>query len=181
MKKKIKNFFLGIKSKFEKKEYAEIKRKTINFSQANHIAVLIFSVDGKINTRGLEQIIKNLKAQNKQVHVLAYFETPQNRPENFVYDSFTGQEISLTGEIKSAFVKDFLNQPYDYLYCLNLQDSLVVKHCMQNTKAKCRVGKHYFGQESYFELMVSVQENAQDTEIFEQMIALTDDIKHNVS
>lgn len=174
----LKNYFTAIRNRFYPKT-SEVNRLTPNYTQAQQIGVVFFQKEA-LNNAHLIKFWQKLKNDHKQISVLIYSEKPIDLHYPFDYVNLTDKDISTLGEIKSASVLEFLAKDFDFLYCLNMEESPVFEQILQRSQAKCRVGKFF---EKYtsppLELMISLQSQDDEAILAEQMLAYTQQFTQN--
>ncbi|MCU0393239.1 MAG: hypothetical protein MUE81_19170 [Thermoflexibacter sp.] len=155
------------------------QRQTPNYDEAKSIGILLYTQNINM-TKSIQKLLHTFEKDGKKVTVLAYFPDKENHLEfNFQHFVLTEQEITNWGEIKSEIVETFIHQPFDYLYCISKESSLVFKYILAKSKAKCRVGKYEKSEAAFFELMIDLK-TEQDIDFFvQQALHYTQSIIYN--
>jgi hypothetical protein len=149
-----------------------VVRSTLNYDDAKEVGVL-FSHTNDDNPKAINYFVKLLQKDGKHVKALAYFEERHSNPYDFRFDFFTAKEIDSKGKVQSLQVDDFIKKEFDYLYCVNTAEFAAFDYIMQNSRAKCRVGKFYPAHQNGFELMVDIGENNNAVDLILQMLHYT--------
>src|SRR5688500_7174831 len=115
MQKRIQSFFLNIKNK-QASQQNTVAREMVEYSQAKNIGLLFRGEENEYPV--FNQLVKRLTNEGKQVKALTYFEQMQSSGYDFNFDYFTKEQISATGNIKSEKVSRFMENRFDYLFCI---------------------------------------------------------------
>ncbi|MCU0448637.1 MAG: hypothetical protein MUC97_02175 [Bernardetiaceae bacterium] len=150
----IKQFFLQRKVRAVQREVKR-PRSTMSYAEVRQVGVFLIAHEEE-HQRQLTQFIRALQRDNKQVTVLTYFGKQRDIAYPFEHEFFTEADIDLWGEVHSASVLHFVQKPFDYLYCLSLDEPLVQDWLLATSNAKCRIGPHWQGKEHLFEMMVAL-------------------------
>jgi hypothetical protein len=168
----LKNYFTSIRNRFYPKTDKAV-RYTPNYTEAREIGIIFFQKEA-LNNAHLIKFWQKLKNDQKHISLLIYSEKPLDLHYPFDYINLTDKDISALGEIKSASVLDFLAQSFDFLYCLQLEESPVLEQILQRSQAKCRVGKYFEKYSSPpFELMINLPQPEDEAVLAEQMLIYT--------
>lgn len=132
------------------------RRRSPDFASVREVGVL-FAVSSEDTARQLATFIRNLQKDGKRVSALTFFEEAREAAYSFDYEVFTGAEIDVWGNIRSEKALQFINQPFDYLYCICTDDSPVIDYLLAASKAHCRIGPYREGKEHLYEMMISLQ------------------------
>lgn len=175
----IKKTLLGWKIKSALKEQKGIRRQTSNYDEATQIGILLKTEDLNM-VESIHKFVQKLTKDNKKVTVLVYFPNPINTITfQFQHYSLTEKEVDYWGTIHSEVMETFINQPFDYLYCISKEEELIFEYILAKSKAKCRIGKYGKINEVFFEMMID-QKPEQDIDIFiEQALHYTKSITYN--
>ncbi|NBP71591.1 MAG: hypothetical protein EBR30_12965 [Cytophagia bacterium] len=132
------------------------KNKTLRtstpFVSAQTVGIL-FTIEDRAKHDVVKELIKKLEGEGKKVSVLAFLPEKKENFE-FLFNYFTIKDISFWGTLQSTDALTFANTPFDFLYCLDEEPSLMILNILGRCRAKCRVGKYAEGNEVYFEMMI---------------------------
>ncbi|WP_027000379.1 DUF6913 domain-containing protein [Eisenibacter elegans] len=169
----IKDYFLQFKSKLAA-ERSNVKRYTQHYNEVKNIGIL-FNIRDMSKYQSLNDLVDQLKRDGKRISLMTYMDLDvmHSNPYNFQFDWFTKKHISVTGQIKSHQVDNFVEQGFDYLYCIYLEPFLPFDNILARSKAKCRVGKYFEGQENHLELMINLEEEGSIDRLIDEMFTLT--------
>ena len=165
----LKNKLLNFKIR-QALKHDRLKRKNTPYQISKHIGI--------INTTGdhiYEPIIKleeKIKADRKEVTVMAFHPDKKEKFSDLKYDYFTKEDITMAGAVNSFPLKDFMEYPFDYLICTDLQLSPIMQLILAKSTASCRMGTYSEGKDRFFELMIGGVDN---------MHTFTDRIYHYLS
>jgi len=152
---------------------------TPNYKDAQKIGIL-FYLTSEQYAETLNQFVKTLKNEGKVVKLLTFFDQQGSSPYDFQFDFFNKKEISTLGKIKSLTVENFIQEDFDYLYCINIEHFPPFDSIMIQSKAKCRFGKYFEEPERQcFEMMIFLKEGEKEDKLIEQMWHYSQEIKHN--
>ena len=164
---KIGDYILKLRNRFQKQD--TVIRKAISYQEAKSVGIL-FNMSENSHHHDLNNFVADLKKDSKVVTTLAYFERDGSNPYDFVFNFFRNKDITNLGKIKSEAVTQFIAQPFDYLFCINLKPFPPFDHILLNSQARCRIGRFQEGQENEFELMIALQENENESKLMLEML-----------
>jgi len=137
------------------------KSQVVRTSMAYHTAEkvgIVFSIDGLDKHEKIKDFIQKIESDNKEVEVLAFL--PKNKENHeFLFDFFTSKDFNFWGSIISDRIDSFTNQPFDYLFYIDLQSNPLIHNILAKSKAKCRVGKFSEENEPFCEMMIQTSNN----------------------
>lgn len=175
----LKNFILPILNKFILKR-KKAERITLNYKDARNIGIM-FNLptlkDKSKNERNLESLknfVKKLKDDGKKVQGLTF--DNKNSPYNFKHYYFASREITYLRSLRSESVKKFINNDFDYLFCIDIKPSYVFHNILAKSKAKCRIGKYDINKINYFELMIKIKDTDGIDVLIDQMNHYTQEL-----
>jgi len=154
------------------------RRVTLNFKDARRIGIL-FLIQQEGQHQAMNRFVDVLKKEGKMMEAMTWFSQAHGSPYNFPYNFFTEKDIDATGKLKSQEVDRFIEQPFDYLYCICNQRHLVFDYILAKSQAKCRIGKHAPDSEKFFELMVTGKDNEPEDHLMQNMLHYTQAIANN--
>lgn len=175
----IKKNFLRWKIKQAMQAQKSIKRQTPNYDEASSIGILL-KTDNPLMLPAIQKLINQLAKDNKKINVLVY--VPANEAVidlGFQHYTFTEKEIDTWGNINLEVVETFMNQSFDFLYCISKNDEPIFQYILAKSKAKCRIGKFDEGNASFYEMMIHLK-TEDDIAIFaQQALHYTQSIIYN--
>ncbi len=98
----------------------------------------------------ITKLIEELENEEKSVIQLGFVEKPED-PKNITAYLFTKKDISIIGGIKKEGIKNFLEQPFDFLISLDSSENINYRYILASSKATCKVG---IETESYQDLLL---------------------------
>lgn len=171
---KIKRFFLQFRLKYLGNKQLVV-RKTLNYSQVQHIGLLIYTTQRSTSST-INRFMKTLLEDGKTVDALVYVEEQKENPYGFKYDICTEKEVNLLGNITQPKVHEFMAKNFDYLYCVCVEKSEVIDFVVKNSRAKCRIG-FYDGQNAdNFDFMLQLKANEGVEILVEQFLHYTKNV-----
>jgi hypothetical protein len=153
-------------------------RNTLNYHQVNQIGIL-FHLSGEADPEPLARFIRKLEADHKKLKILTYFEHPHSHPYRFYIDYFLKSDISLTGEIRSPKITQFLDTQFDFLFCIETEPQPVFDVVLSRSKANCRIGLYNPERTGLFEMMVQNPDWNDLDHTVDQMLAYTKSLIYN--
>lgn len=154
----LKKLFVDYRTRSEIKK--KHKKPFTGFEKAKRIGIL-FTVEDKEKHETIKELIKDLEKNNKKVTTLTFL--PKGKENyDFLFDYFTAKEFDFSGKIKSAAAIDFITEPFDFLFYLDLQPNLYTKYILSASKAKCRAGIYHEELERSLEFMFKEKDQQSD-------------------
>ncbi len=148
--------FLSLRTKSTLKKNMIIRAST-SFNDAKTIGI-IFSADDKYKFDCIKQFKKDLENEGKIVEVLSYLGKGKDNYE-FLFDFFTARDISFWGRFTSTLVNNFISQPFDFLFSVDIKSNIYTDNILACSQAKCRVGLFRENKSQFFELMINVNDS----------------------
>lgn len=148
---------------FLQQKYARWRRKhplreavMVAYAAAKDVGVLFW--DDETGQAHLNRFVERLAKDGKRVRALTYFEHPHSNPYQFKFDYFTRKEISPWGQIRNEKVSQFMDFPFDYLFCVTRHDFPPFDHILLQCRAKFRIGFHRPAKEDTLDFMFDAPE-----------------------
>lgn len=134
------------KSKFLHQAYTYNKLKKVG---------VIFSIDDLKKHEAVKKFIKTLEADGIEVKTLAYKPKDAQNFE-FYFDFFEDRDLGFFGKVENAYFQSFLNQKFEYLFCLDEDLNLFMQYLLVHSKTDTRIGAYQAQPDhaSFFELMI---------------------------
>ncbi len=148
--------FLSLRTKSTLKKNKIIRAST-SFNDAKNIGI-IFSAGDKFKFDCIKQFKKDLENEGKTVVVLSYLGKGKENHE-FLFDFFTSKDISFWGRFTSSLVNDFIAQPFDFVFSVDIKSNIYTDNILACSQAKCRVGLFRENKSRFFELMINVNDS----------------------
>lgn len=151
----------------------ETVRETVGYEQAERVGIL-FSQSDRPKYEAVRRLAKQLKKDGKKVDVLCYL-GKGGENFDFLYNYITRKDVSLWGKMHSGAAITFAQQPFDYLFYLDIKSNIYLQNILAMSKAKCRIGVHLKEPEvdKFLELMLSIKDNQVYSEIVDQIFYYT--------
>ncbi|GAB4336277.1 MAG: hypothetical protein OHK0038_14450 [Flammeovirgaceae bacterium] len=158
---------------FEKTQ--KIHRRSVGFAQSQKIGVIAY-IEQIPHISILTNFIQQLSKEGKSVETILFVNTPLQSPNIEGISVFSYRDLTLLGKWKNDKLFSFIQQPFDYLFCLNSPLIPPIINLLNMSKAHCRVGVHDEKHEKCFELMIRAKEGEKIEVITEQMLKYTKSI-----
>lgn len=153
-------------------------RNVVNYQQVNKIGIL-FHLTEEVDPEPLAQFIRKLEQDHKKLKLLTYLETTHSHPYRFYLDFFHRQDIPWTGKLEEIpKIRQFLDTPFDYLFCIESEPQPVFNIILQKSVANCRVGLFDEKRTNLFEMMVQNPDWKDLPHTLEQMLIYTKLLKN---
>ena len=162
--------FLSMRTKTTLKKNKIIRAST-SFNDAKTIGI-IFSADDKFKFDCIKQFKKDLENEGKMVVVLSYLGKGKENHE-FLFDFFTARDISFWGRFTSTLVKNFIAQPFDFLFAVDIKSNIYTDNILACSQAKCRVGPFRENKSQFFELMININDSKPISALINDMYHFT--------
>ena len=127
-------------------------RGSKSFPSSSTIGIL-FTVEDIDKHNNIKKFIEKLEAENKKVSSICFLPKGKDNFE-FLFNFFTKKEIGYFGQLKNEYLKDFLNQSFDYLFLLDQKSTPCMQYILANSQAKCRVGLAENQNQEFMELLI---------------------------
>jgi hypothetical protein len=134
----------------------ERKPNKFSFPQIKTVGI-IFDAASPEDFELVKRYVLYLREHRKKVKVLGYYPSkriPEMTYSKLEYDFFSAKEINWFGKPTAMVVQNFINEEYDVLLDLNINDHFPLKYITALSKASFKVGKY----------------NEKDIEIYDMMI-----------
>jgi hypothetical protein len=155
-----------------------VLRRTLNYADAKHIGIL-FTVDTEEGQNELGHFIHTLKREGKKVSVLAYMEEQHERTFDFTYHTVTAKDVTFMGHLTSYNALEFIEQPFDYLYCISMRNLPLFDYILAASHALCRIGPYTEGKHMFYELMVGLKQGEGEAALLKGISHYSRAISHN--
>jgi len=144
------------------------RREAIAFENIRTVGV-IFTVKDLRKHEAVKKFIRNLENEGKRVEVISFLGKDKDNHE-FMFDFFTEKNVNFWGNVMAENLKKFVETPFDYLVCLDLEMNIFIDVALARTKAKCRVGGYVENKTDLLEYIIKPAQKNFDK--------LADDIYH---
>jgi len=133
--------------------------KSCNLEDAQSIGIL-FNATHSVSFEIVKNFVKELSERSKKIHVLGFVDSKQ-LIDHYLYrkgfEFFTRNQLNWYQKPESDAVKDFINQEFDLLINLNLEDSYPIKYILCLSKAHFKVGR-FTDVHPYHDLMIDIEQ-----------------------
>lgn len=143
------------------------KRGTLKtFDNAKKVGVL-FTWESKKKEEVVDEFVKTIE-EGREVDVLCY--NSSKDPISANYPTVGMSDLSVLGKINSKNANNFISKPFDYLFHLDFEPSVITRALLIKSKSLCRVGVHQADDEHLYELMIGINKSAGLTNLSDQML-----------
>lgn len=105
----------------------------------------------------VKRYVLYLREHRKRVKVVGFFNSKQIPDMAFSkleYDFFSLKELNWFGKPSSIFIQNFIDEEYDLLIDLNVQNLFPLKYISALSKANFKVGKYLKNDLEIFDMMI---------------------------
>ncbi len=141
---KIKDFIGNILLQQELKSVNRVRKAhKFKFDEAKTVGIL-FDAASIEDFELVKRYVAYLRESNKKVKVIGYFKSnvPALTYSKLDFDFFSSKEVSITGKPSPVFIRNFIEEEYDLLIDLNINDHFALKYIAALSKATFKVGKY---------------------------------------
>lgn len=138
-------------------KYNKAQRANVSYKSAQQIGI-IFTVEDRAKHETVKELIKKFEQDGKQVQVIEFLPDKKDNYE-FKFNFFTEKDLSFWGNITSTDALKFADTAFDFLFYLDTTPNALILHLLARSKAKCRVGRSWDDDRSYFEFMIESEAN----------------------
>ncbi|MCX6296417.1 MAG: hypothetical protein NTX97_10185 [Bacteroidetes bacterium] len=127
-----------------------------NFDKIKTVGI-VFDATSAEDYEIVKRYVVYLREHLKKVKVVGFFSTkeiPALTYSKLEYDFFSAKELNWMGTPNSVVIRNFINEEFDLLIDLNINDHFALKYISSLSKAAFKVGKY----------------NEKDVEIYDMMI-----------
>ncbi len=151
LKNAIGKYFLSL-------EIASFSRKKtfMNMEEAKSVGILFDATEAG-NFELVKKYIVYLKEMKKRVKAIGFYNLKQTPPmaySKLEYDFFTIKDLNWYNFPDSIYVRNFIEDEYDILLDLNINDLFPLRYVSSLSKAKFKVGKKNDRNSDIFDMMI---------------------------
>jgi hypothetical protein len=155
--KKIKQLIANNYLKLELKDHArERKLNKFSFNNVKTVGIL-FDATSAEDFELVKRYVLFLREHRKKVKVLGYFPSkrvPDMTYSKLEYDFFSDKELNWFGKPSGMVMSNFMNEQYDLLMDLNINDHFPLKYISALSKASFKVGKFSEKDIDMYDMMI---------------------------
>ena len=148
-------------------------RTNLPYKQAKSVGI-IFSVEDKMKHDAIKDLVKKIEHDGKKVSVIEFLPDKKDNYE-FLFDFFSVKDLSFWGNITSSSALKFSDTPFDFLYYIDATPNPLILNLLARSKSKCRVGKFWEEDRSFFEMMI--ESNGNMRALMDNMYTYTSQLK----
>lgn len=111
---------------------------SLGYHRAQRVAVL---VNADLNWKGLDDFLKVLESDHKEIHVMHFCKTEQAPTKEHLY--FSPFDFSIFGKIKSEELLEFVKPDFDYLFVVAKSSSTFIDFVAMKINATTNIGFVY--------------------------------------
>ncbi len=159
MFKRIKKYF---RKRIIKKQKSLFKREKIinSFISSNNVGV-IFTFKDEQSYSNIMYLINHYIKNTKNISIIGFYKgkkIPNYFDKQLKYNYFGKKDLNWYGKPKPIFVKEFINEDFDMLIDLNMENNYPMQFILALSRAKFKVGKQKKNSENHYDFMMSLPE-----------------------
>lgn len=172
------NLITTIRQRFARKNLLENhnslvrNRKAFNLETARYVGIL-YRLEDENTYKIIEEFLKTLAEYNLKTKVACITDL-KIIPHYFIpklsQDILTVKDINWKFQPIKPFIKDFLEEEFDILIDLSLNEHLPLLYLSANSKANMKIGKYDETHQIYFDLMIDLPSDASLEYFIKQVI-----------
>jgi hypothetical protein len=157
IKHKLGNYFL----KKELQASNGRSKRVVNIKDANSVA-LLYKVRDEAWHKTIKRYVAHLKEEEgiRKIMAFGYFdgkEAPHYLQSKLEFDFFSKKDLNWMSKPSGLAVNNFVAESYDILIDLSMESYVPLRHVLNRSKAKFKVGLYSEENEKYYDLMISIQ------------------------
>ncbi len=145
-------------------------RQFVNLAEIMTVGVIFQATDNK-DFESVNEFIKELKAEGKEISVIGYIES-EKIPDSYLlrkgYQFFCTKQLNWYYSPKLPFIDDFIEKEFDLLINLSLDNLFPLYYLFALSKARLKAGKHFDSSE-YSDLSIDIK-NRRDVRYLTEQI-----------
>jgi hypothetical protein len=122
---------------------------------------MIFEAGNPEDFELIKKYVLYLREMKKKVKVIGYYnskEIPSLAYSKLEYDFFSWKELNWYNKPDNDFIRYFIEEPYDVLIDLNINNHFPLKYIAAMSNAKFKVGKYSDGNKAIYDLLIHAEE-----------------------
>ncbi|MFQ3577022.1 MAG: hypothetical protein SNJ77_11360 [Cytophagales bacterium] len=144
------------------KKRVPLKQGLLGYDNAQRIGILI-NADEDCFPKVSNSIVEEIKKDGKQVEVVVYASVGTNVNYHFEHILLLKSDFKWNGKLNNEKVSKFCSKNLDLLYVINSAYCFEVDYVALLSQASCKVGAQRLEQKVFFDLMVSMPNQSQDS------------------
>ena len=156
--KNIARFFLKKKMAFSSKRK---KTELFNFDAVKSVGI-VFSADNATQIEEIRKYMEGLHNKGKQLRAICFYkekELPALTSSNLIIDIVLPKEVNFMGVPTASFVNGFIQNEFDLLIDLNINEVFPVEYVSAMSRASFKVGNYSKNNEAIFDVMIKIDQN----------------------
>lgn len=154
------------------KKGGSVARTNIPYYESQKVG-LIFSVEDMEKHEAIKHLVHMLEQDKKQVTVLSYL--PKGKENyKFKFDFFSETSFTLSGNVKSENILNFINTKFDYIFHIDPRcENIMIDYILVQSKATCRIGICENNKTEFYELIYKPTSGKNIKSIVEEVLNYT--------
>lgn len=135
--------------------------KTINIKDAKTLGI-VYLADNEEMADLVRRYVKFLKEYKIRVKAIGYFdqkELPQDVNPKLEFDFITKKDLNLQLEPKCVEAENFVNEAFDILIDMNVEENNIMQYLTLHSRAKFKVGAQRLKYNDLFDLTIVLKED----------------------
>jgi len=147
-----------------KKELSKQHRhvEVTNLSTANKVGILYYAED-EATYKTVKEFVGSLREEEgiRKIKTIGYVdkkEVPEHFPLKLEFDYFSKKDLNWYQKPSCIPVDNFLQEDFDILIDLSVEEHYPLKYLLTHTKAKFKVGKQHQGKNAIFDMRIELEQ-----------------------
>lgn len=147
------------------------KTEHFNFDVIKSVGI-VFSADSSRQIEEIRKYMNNLNNKGKQVKAICFYkdkQLPALTNSNLIIDFVLPKEVNFMGIPSPSFVNGFIQNEFDLLIDLNINEMFPVEYVSTMSKAFFKVGSYSKNNEAIFDVMIKIDQDKSISYFIEQV------------
>ena len=146
-----------------KKEMSKQHRQVVvsNLGTANKVGIIYYAED-EGTYKVVKEFVKSLREEGiRKIRAIGYVdkkEVPEHFPVKLEFDYFSKKDMNWYQKPSGVVVDNFLQEDFDILIDLSVDDHYPLKYLLARSKAKFKVGKQNEGKNAIFDMRIELEQ-----------------------
>lgn len=135
--------------------------KFCSLKNAKYVGIL-YEIGDESTYIWLSKFVNMLLSEGKTLRIVGYHNNkyvPYFCIPQLKYDFFCNKETNWFGKPNANFVQEVIDEPFDILLDLTLEDSFPLNYFTATSNAHFKIGRNTAGKINYLDLMIELEEN----------------------
>lgn len=146
-----------------KKELSRQHRRVVvsNLGTANKVGIIYYAAD-EGTYKAVKEFVRSLKEEGiRKIRAIGYVDKkaiPDHFPVKLEFDYFSKKNLNWYQKPSGVVVDNFLQEEFDILIDLSIDDCYPLKYILAKSKAKFKVGKQSEEKNAIFDMRIELKQ-----------------------